>query len=273
MRKLLSLGYSSLLRWLWLIRDYPRLKDFLARTHGVVRMNPVLAHRWHRGSKYFRGVSAEGKPLFIKLDGESRLLENEVHACSHLKLTAPDSKHFPEIQFFNFTGEYRVTAMQWIDAEPLRAFLTKNPSREQLCAAMRQMAAILGELSRAGMVHRDFTPDNLLISTVSSNHSVSVVLIDFAFAVIANGAPQDHLVALNDLRDLCHGYKAQDFLWDDAYSCRQIFEEIRRSSGIEDQTIETEVRSRVAALEFSFNSLAAELERKGSFATKMTDCA
>ena len=48
MRKLLSLGYSSLLRWLWLLRDYRRLKDFLALTHGVGKVRPVLAHRWHR---------------------------------------------------------------------------------------------------------------------------------------------------------------------------------------------------------------------------------
>ncbi len=273
MRKLLSLGYSSLLRWLWRLRDYPRLKDFLARTHGVAGVKPVLAHRWHRGSKYFRGVSAEGKPLFIKLDGDARLLENEVQASSHLNRTAADSKHFPEMQFFNFTGEFRVAAMHWIDAEPFSAFLRKNPSREQLRAAMREMAAILGELSCAGMVHRDFTPDNLLISTVSSHHSVSVVLIDFAFAVISGAASQDRLVPLNDLRDLCHGYKAQEFLWDDAYSCLRIFEEIRKSSGVEDQATETEVTSRVAALEFSLDALAAERERKGSFATKMTSCA
>jgi tRNA A-37 threonylcarbamoyl transferase component Bud32 len=272
-RKLLSLGYSSLLRWLWRLREYPRLKDFLARAHGVAKLRPVLVHRWHRGSKYFRGVSAEGKPLFIKLDGESRLLENEVHACSHLKRAAPDSKHFPKMRFFNFTGEYRVAAMQWIDAEPLSAFLRKNPSREQLRGAMREMAAILRELSRAGMVHRDFTTENLLIATVSSSHSVSVVLIDFAFAVIADAAPQDRLVPLNDLRDLCQGYKAQEFLWDDAYSCRQILEEIRKSSGVEDEATEIEVASRIGALEFSFDALAAERERMGNFATKMTSCA
>jgi tRNA A-37 threonylcarbamoyl transferase component Bud32 len=138
---------------------------------------------------------------------------------------------------------------------------------------IRELAAILGELSRAGMVHRDFTPDNLLVSTVSSNDCVSVVLIDFAFAVIAGAAPQDRLVPLHDLRDLCHGYKAQEYLWDDAYSCLRIFEEIRKSSGVADQAAQTEVTSRVAALAFSFDALAAERERKGSFATKITTCA
>jgi tRNA A-37 threonylcarbamoyl transferase component Bud32 len=138
---------------------------------------------------------------------------------------------------------------------------------------MQEMTAILGELNRAGMVHRDFTPDNLLVSTAPSNDSVSVVLIDFAFAVIADAAPQDRLVPLNDLRDLCHGYKAQAFLWDDAYSCLRIFEEIRKSSGVEDEATRAEVTSRVAALAFSFDALAAERERKGCFATKITVCA
>jgi tRNA A-37 threonylcarbamoyl transferase component Bud32 len=218
-------------------------------------------------------VAADGKLLFIKLDGESRLLENEVNASAHLRRTAAASNHFPEMQFFNFTGEYRVVAMKWIDAEPLRAFLRKNPSREQLRGVMREMAAILGELSRAGIVHRDFTPDNLLVSTATSNNPVSVVLIDFAFAVIAGAAPQDRLVPLNELRDLCHGYKAQEFLWDDAYSCRRIFEEIAESSGVEDEATQTEVTSRVAALAFSFDALAAERERKGCFGAKSTTCA
>jgi len=273
MRKLLSLGYSSLLRWLWLLRDYRRLKDFLARTHGVGKVRPVQAHRWHRGSKYFRGVAADGKLLFIKLDGDSRLLENEVDAWTHLKRAAAGSKHFPELQFFNFTGDYRVAAMNWIDAEPLRAFLRKNPSQEQLRGVMRELAAILGELSRAGIVHRDFTPDNLLVSTATPNRSVSVVLIDFAFAVIAGAAPQDRLVSLNDLRDLCHGYKAQEFLWDDAYSCLKIFDEIRKSAGVEDEAMQAEVTSRVGAVAFSFDAAAAERERKGCFATKITTCA
>ena len=273
MRKLLSLGYSTILRWSWLLRDYPRLRDFLARTYGVAKVKPVLAHRWHRGSKYFRGVAADGKPLFIKLDGESRLLENEIDAWTHLRRTGADAKHFPEMQFFDFTGEYRVVAMRWIDAEPLSAFLTKNPSREQLRDVMQELAAILGELSRAGMVHRDFTPDNLLVSTSPSNDSAFVVLIDFAFAVIADATPQDRLVPLNDLRDLCHGYKSQAFLWDDAYSCLQIIEEIRKSSNVEDKATEIEVTSRVAALAFSFDALAAERERKGCFATRITTCA
>lgn len=273
MRKLLGLGYSSLLRRLWLLRDFPRLKDFLARSHGVAKLRPVLARRWHRGSKYFRGVALDGNLLFIKLDGDSRLLENEVKAWTHLRRTAPESSHFPEIQFFNFTGEYRVAAMKWIDAQPLSVFLRENSSRERLRGAMREMAAILGELSRAGIVHRDFTPDNLLVSTASANNPAPVVLIDFAFAVMDGAAPQDRLVPLNDLRDLCHGYKAQEFLWDDAYSCLRIMDEIAESFGVEDEATRTEVASRVAEVVFSCDAVAAERERKGSFATNPTPCA
>jgi serine/threonine protein kinase len=273
MRKLLSWGHSSLLRWLWRLRDYRRLKEFLARAHCVSKVRPVLVHRWHRGSKYFRGVAADGKLLFIKLDGDARLLENEVHAWSHLERTVAASNHFPKIQFFDFTSEYRVVAMQWIDAEPLRAFLRKNPSPEPLRSVLRELAAILGELSAAGIIHRDFTPDNLLVSTVPSDNSVSVVLIDFAFAVIPDAAPFHRLVPLQDLRDLCHGYKAQEFQWDDAYCCLRIVEEIRNSFGVEDAATEAAVTGRVAALTFSFDAMAAERERKGCFATKITSCA
>ena len=160
-----------------------------------------------------------------------------------------------------------MAAFEWVDGEPLRSFLAKNPPAEQLRGAMQEMAAILGELSRVGIVHRDFTPDNLLVSPGASADSVSVVLIDFAFAAIADATPYDRLVPLSDLRDLCHGYKAEEFLWDDAYSCLRIFEEIRRSAGVEDLVCQAEVRNRLAARTFLFDAAAARRERVGNFAT------
>jgi tRNA A-37 threonylcarbamoyl transferase component Bud32 len=270
MSKLLSLGYSSLLRCLWLLRDYRRLKDYLEVTHGVGMVRPILARRWHRGSRYFRGTAADGEPLFIKLDGDSRLLENEVNAWAHLQRTFAASNHFPKMRFFNFMGEYRVAAMEWLEGETLSSFLVKNPTVEQLRCVMRELAAILGELSRAGIVHRDFTPDNLLVSTGSSKDSLTVVLIDFAFAAINGAAPQDRLVSLNDLRDLCHGYKGEQYRWDDADSCLRIFEEIAQSSGVEDEASQTEVMNRIGALTFSFDTVAAERERRWCLAARPT---
>jgi tRNA A-37 threonylcarbamoyl transferase component Bud32 len=269
-RKLLSLGYSGLLRWLWLLRNYRRLQDDLRRDHGVSKVRPILAQRWHRGSKYFRGEAADGTPLFIKLDGDSRLLENEVNAWAHLDRTAAGSNHFPKMRFFNFMGQYRVAAMEWLDGETLRGFLMKNPPVEQIRCLMRELAAILGELSRAGMVHRDFTPDNLMVSARPSNDFVSLVLIDFAFASISGAAPQDRLVPLIDLRDLCDGYKAEEYQWDDAYSCLKIFEEIAESFSVEDQAAQAEVTNRIGDLTFSFDILAAERERVWCFATRPT---
>jgi tRNA A-37 threonylcarbamoyl transferase component Bud32 len=268
MRKLLSLGYSSLQRWLWLLRDYGRLREDLRVAHGVLQVRPVLARRWHRGSKYFSGVDASGERLFLKLDGDSRLLENEVNAWVRLQRAASNSEHFPKMRFFNLTGSYRVAAIEWLEGEILSSLLRKDPAAEQLRGVMRELAAILGELSRADIVHRDFTPDNLLISTKGNGDSLSVVLIDFAFAAIDGAAPQDRLVSLHDLRDLCHGYKAEEYRWDDAYSCLRIFEEIRNVSGVEDTISLTDVRSRVGALTFSFDAVAAERERVGCFATK-----
>jgi serine/threonine protein kinase len=268
MRKLLSLGYSRLQRWSWLLRDYGRLQEDLRVAHGALQVRPVLARRWHRGSKYFSGVDASGERLFLKLDGDSRLLENEVNACVRLQRTVSNSEHFPNMRFFNLMGNYRVTAMEWLEGETLSSLLRKNPPEEQLRRVMREMAAILGELNRAGIVHRDFTPDNLLVSTAGSRDSISVVLIDFAFAAIDGAAPQDRLVSLHDLRDLCHGYKAEEYRWDDAYSCLRIFEEIRGASGVEDAISLTEARNRIGALTFSFDAAAAERERVGCFAAK-----
>ena len=265
MRKLLSLGYSSLLRRLWMIRNYRPLMDYLQRNHGVGKLRPVMVRRWHRGAKYFRGVDADGALLFIKVDGDCRLLQNEVDAWMHLQQTG-DSAHCVGMRFFDFASEYRVAAFHWVAGEPLSSFLRKKPSAEQLCCVMREMASILRELDHAGMVHRDFTPDNLLISPGLSANTVSVDLIDFAFAAIGNAAPYDRLVPLNDLSDLCHGYKIEEFLWDDTYSCLRIFDEIGRAAGVEDQVSRAEVKGRIATRTFSLNGPAARRERVGDFA-------
>lgn len=273
MRKLLSVGYSFLLRWLWLVRNYRPFENDLKRNHGVTQLRPVMARRWHRGSKYFRGVSADGKLLFIKMDGESRLLQNEVDAWMRLQQTAADSGHCARMHFFDFAGEYRIVAFDWVDGEPLSRFLLNQPAADHLCCVMREMAAILGELGRAGMIHRDFTPENLLVTRGPVADSISVVLIDFAFAAIADAAPYDRLVPLSDLRDLCHGYKAEEFLWDDAYSCLTIFEQIRRSAGVEDPACRNEVTDRLAVHTFSLDAVAARQERVGSFAPGVARCA
>jgi serine/threonine protein kinase len=206
------------------------------------------------------------------MDGNHHLLENEVGAWTQLRHTTADASHFLGIRFFDFTGEYRVVALEWMDGEPLSVFLKKSQPKELVLSIIRELVAILVELGRAGIVHRDFTPDNLLVALSSSANPRPLVLIDFACAVIGGVAPLDRFVPLIDLLDLCNGYKPQEYLWDDAYSCLRIYELIDQATGVVDTACQAQVVKRLASLTYSFDKEAAEQVRMGRFETKDTSC-
>jgi serine/threonine protein kinase len=258
---------------MWSVRHFRPLKDYLEREHGVRGLQPVLAGRWHRGARYFKAHDANGEPLFIKMDGIYHLLDNEVSAWKHLRRTSPASRHFIAVRFFDFIGEYRLAAFEWVNAETLTAFLRRKPSMEEVQCVQRELLAIVEELHYARSVHRDFTLDNLLVVTHTASEtkqgaahrSVSVVLIDFAFTVIGDLAPHDWLIPLPELRDLCHGFKPGDFLWDDAFSCCTVLEQIEKETGIVDVTSRDGVARLIGGLTFSVDPLALQQTRSERF--------
>lgn len=257
-------------RRLWMIRNFRRFKMHLRRTHPMSALRPVLMRRWHRGSMYFCHTSLEGEVSFIKLDGQYRLLENEITAWMTLRRSGAHPGRYAQVRWFDFAGEYRSAAMEWLEAETLSRYLRKRPSPASARLLMEELAEILEDLGRAGIVHRDLTPENLLVIVNPEGEAQRLVLIDFAFAVMNQSAPRDRFVSLDDLAVLCHGYKPQESAWDDAYSCLLIFTEIERAAGISDAASRSRIEGRIGALTYSFDPAGEARMRRGEFAPQWT---
>lgn len=260
-----SLAICSLSSSLWLARNYTTFRVYLRKNHGISGLAPVMTWKWHRGSKYFRAVAANGEQLFIKADGDYHLLENEVNACTSVRPTAGINSRFPNLRFYDFMDEYRFAAFDWIDGEPLSRFLLREQTKENVLFVTSEIVQALEDIGRAGIVHRDFTPENLLVTLDNATQPRSIVLIDFAFAVRNRRAPLDRFVPWRDLQVLCHGYKADDFTWDDAYSCLKILDSIEKRTRVADPALRVQVTNRLGSLVFRLDPESEKRARVNRF--------
>lgn len=70
-------------------------------------------------------------------------------------------------------------AMEYIDGVTIKDYVLKNGklSEEQVICIARELAAAFGHIHRSGIIHRDITPDNIMIASDGS-----VKLVDFGNA-------------------------------------------------------------------------------------------
>lgn len=206
--------------YLWLHRYFIPLRRQMER-YGITSLQPLNTHAWHRGSRYFRGVHEGTNPVFIKIDGHYRLLENEILA-THAYHTAGNNA--PEVLRHSFNEEFPFAAFTWIDGHPLNH--SQNRRRISTAILVPLLVELLDNLHLANIVHRDISPANLLISWHSDNSPPTIHPIDFAFAVVHGRSISDERVPLHELISLGTGYKPSPQKWDDAFACQQVVCEI-----------------------------------------------
>lgn len=89
-----------------------------------------------------------------------RRLEREARAMA--KLSHPNVVAVHEVGDFDAR---LFVAMEFVDGLTLRDWLTqKNPDRKEILRVMREAGRGLAAAHEAGMVHRDFKPDNVLVA-------------------------------------------------------------------------------------------------------------
>lgn len=256
---------SSIGSWLWLARNYAPFRGYLQKRHGIRDVVPIWTSRWHRGASYFRALAENGESLFIKTDGIYRLLENEVDAWNQLQTLSAERNRFARVRFYDFIDKYRFVGFDWVNGEPLSTFLVRKRTDDQIAFIAAEIVGVLEDLRRADIVHRDFTPENLLVALDHAGRPTGIILIDFAFAVTNKAAPLDRFVPRSELQVLCHGYKAKELTWDDAYSCLMILELIERTTGVKDAALHARVASRLGAHIFSLDPEAVNDTRAKTF--------
>ena len=211
-----SLVHGLLVSNFWLVRHFADFRRHLRGRHGLVDVIPLARARWHRGSRYFRAHDAEGRPLFVKTDGHHRLLANEIGAWETLRQRLASPTRFAPVRQHELDGPHPFAAFDWIYARPLAQLAPLPPAGLALLAD--ELRLLLNDLEAAGIIHRDISPDNLLV-TMEGGTIERVTMIDFAFAARDHVAASDDRLPERELKDLAFGFKPATLRWDDAYAC------------------------------------------------------
>jgi len=246
-RDTLASGRSLLSSGVWLLRHYGRFQHALQRCcPDVCRLAPIRCAAWHRGARYFRVGLAAGGDCFVKTDGDARLLEREVAAAQRLERTPQASEYTPRLLFRELTGPYAFAGFRWIEHIPLGTALGRPDFGRVAARLADDLLRIVEVLEAAQIVHRDITPENLLVG-LDSTHSLSerLTLIDFAFAVLDGVATADARVPAADLDVLGAGFSPAPGVWDDAYSCLRILALMGEAAGDRFAATVRQLRDRV----------------------------
>jgi tetratricopeptide (TPR) repeat protein/predicted Ser/Thr protein kinase len=84
-------------------------------------------------------------------------------------------------------GRYVFIAMEFVEGQTLTAWLASQPGRREIISAFVAAGEGLSAAHRAGLVHRDFKPDNCMVG-----RDGRVRVLDFGLARVASDAPTPH---------------------------------------------------------------------------------
>jgi len=257
-RETLASGRTALTSGVWLGRHYGGFRQTLRRVRpDMSELTPVRLTAWRRGARYFHLGLTAGERCFVKTDGRARLLEREVAAGERLEGSPRARDCTPRLLFHELGGPYPFAAFRWIDHLPLAEALGRADFQRVAPGLADGLLGVVDALGSAEIVHRDITPQNLLVG-VDAHHRLTdrLTVIDFAFAVIDGVASADAQVPSEDLDVLGSGFSPGPLVWDDAYSSLRILELMGRAAGEPFVDIARQLRDRVGVRMYRHPAIA-----------------
>ena len=257
-REMLASGRTALASGLWRLRHSRGFRRAVQRIRpDVSTLTPIRYEAWHRGARYFRVGLTGGELGFVKTDGFSQLLEREAAAAERLRGIPEAGDRTAGLLFCELGEPYAFAAFRWIEHVPLAVALGRPGFKRVAPALADGLLRITDMLDAAEIVHRDITPDNLLVGLDPGPRLTErLTLVDFAFAVIDGVASADPRVPAADLDVLGSGLSPGPLVWDDAYACLRILELMERAASASFTDLARQLRDRVGGRMYRHPAIA-----------------
>lgn len=213
---------------LWLMFFYLLFKEKLSREYGIYSISPFKWNKWHNDAKLFIGIlHPYNKEIFIKTNNKYNCAKHEYEISKCFYKALPSSTAKP-IKILN-----EAIIFERLKGETLDKIVnsSKGLSKLQWELVLNQFIEIIRVLHDIKMIHRDITPNNIIISNNTNNKKLKVYLIDFSYSMIKTENNNREYLNNKELFYLGLSYKPNTYKWDDAYSLYKIIKLIEKKTG------------------------------------------
>ena len=210
----------------WLVLNYRKVARLMRDRHHMIRLRPFKIVSWNRGSRYFTANYHKKTKVFVKLEGVYALLGNEINAHAKMQSQFPNGRTSSVLVAQDLKCEFPFVAFRWINGVQLEVLLRRRIKDAERLLILAFLRKSLLCLRQAKIIHRDFTPFNLIVEYEDGGIMTGIVIIDFAFSVVDGHFACEVAIPMHELMSLGKGYKPDPARWDDAYSCAAIMERL-----------------------------------------------
>jgi len=194
---------------------------FLKNKLNLSSIESFLGDKWGKDifhMLYFIGYRGKEK-FFIKVGNlEIGMIDREIEV---IKFLSSESINIPKmVDNFKYKN-FSILVLEFIDGKSLDTIIEEGDfDKESVCHLISSIRKIIKVLHRRNLIHRDITPNNLILS------NEKLFLIDYSFVLDKNSTrfPELSFVEQNikSLSDLGGIYKVKSYTWDDVISCEKI---------------------------------------------------
>ncbi|TWX72952.1 protein kinase domain-containing protein [Colwellia sp. C1TZA3] len=213
---------------LWLLFKYTIFKQHCIKNFSISDVSSDNWYRWHNGARCFLG-NISGESIFIKSDKYLWRLKNECDKGKLFEKACPLSS--VKVMFVSTDFNYSYIVFEYINSVTLSEIFSSDSSFTNWDFLAHKIVEIIEKLYSINLIHRDFTPSNILVSLDGNGRFTEVKVIDFAYAVTLGDEYIDRYIGHTSLMNLGQGFKLEAFVWDDAYSALNILDTIESKSG------------------------------------------
>lgn len=200
------------------IKQYIDVTKYLREITGIECIRPYRVNEIDISEYlYFLGI-IENNNVIIKYGGIEDICANEYYFSK--RVSDYNSTNFLKPISAKLTGGIPFIVFKHIGGESIDNYIKEQPDNELFIR--QQLTRIVQSLNECGVIHRNITPENLVVS----NHQV--LLLNFQYAASTNKDRRNFILngGIEKTMMLGGNYRYKKYAWKDIYSVNSILKNI-----------------------------------------------